>query len=242
MTNKEFSNEFDVLYDSISSMDAPGLDDYEKSVFLTKAQLELVKEVNGPVNKYKTGFEGSDKRRADMRELVLNYTGTPYSITTGLTESSLEVILPSNLFLIKYEAAFFQEEGCPNKTKVDIIPIKYDEYHENLRNPFRKPDKESGFRLDISSKGGNKVAELVVDAPIDTYQLRYVKYPNPIVLQDLGGISSEVLSIDGERNNQECELDEEFHREILDRAVEMAMIAYKQEALSFQVQHAQRNN
>ncbi len=56
MTNKEFSNEFDVLYDSISSMDAPGLDDYEKSVFLNKAQLELEKEVKGPVNKYKTGF------------------------------------------------------------------------------------------------------------------------------------------------------------------------------------------
>ena len=43
MTNEEFSNEFDVLYNSITSNQAPGLDEYEKSVFLTKAQSQLVK-------------------------------------------------------------------------------------------------------------------------------------------------------------------------------------------------------
>ncbi len=35
--NNEFSSEFDVLYNNITSNQAPGLDDYEKSVFLTKA-------------------------------------------------------------------------------------------------------------------------------------------------------------------------------------------------------------
>ena len=38
MDIKEFSNEFDVLYNNIMSNQAPGLDEYEKSVFLTKAQ------------------------------------------------------------------------------------------------------------------------------------------------------------------------------------------------------------
>ena len=43
MTNNEFSNEFDVLYQNITSNQAPGLDEYEKSVFLSKAQDEIVK-------------------------------------------------------------------------------------------------------------------------------------------------------------------------------------------------------
>ena len=37
MNHTEFSNEFDVLYNNIMSNAAPGLNEYEKSVFLTKA-------------------------------------------------------------------------------------------------------------------------------------------------------------------------------------------------------------
>lgn len=44
MTTQEFSNEFDVLYNNIMSNQAPGLDEYEKSIFLTKAQEELVRD------------------------------------------------------------------------------------------------------------------------------------------------------------------------------------------------------
>jgi len=37
MTTTEFSNEFDILYNNVMSNKAPGLEGYEKSVFLTKA-------------------------------------------------------------------------------------------------------------------------------------------------------------------------------------------------------------
>ena len=43
MTVSEFSNEFDVYYNSIATNAAPSIDLYEKSVYLTKAQLEIVK-------------------------------------------------------------------------------------------------------------------------------------------------------------------------------------------------------
>ena len=33
MTNPELENEFDILYNNITSNQAPGLDAYEKSVF-----------------------------------------------------------------------------------------------------------------------------------------------------------------------------------------------------------------
>ena len=58
MTIQEFSNEFDVLYNNIMSNQAPGLDEYEKSVFLTKAQNEILKNYFNPKgNKYQEGFD-----------------------------------------------------------------------------------------------------------------------------------------------------------------------------------------
>ena len=41
MTVEDFSIEFDLLFNNIASNKAPGLNDYEKSLFLTQAQ-ELV--------------------------------------------------------------------------------------------------------------------------------------------------------------------------------------------------------
>lgn len=242
MTTAEFSNEFDILYDSISSASAPGLDEYEKSVFLTKAQLELVKEYNGPINKYKDSFEGSDKRRADLRELVADYSIQPSPMTNGVEDNSQVATLPSDTFLIKWEAGFYTKPGCPKQT-VKIVPCKYDEYHDKKRNPFRRPNKRDGYRLDVQSVDGKKIVELVTLEPLDSYHIRYVKYPTPIVLADLGGISQfEALTIDGESKRTECKLDVELHREILDRAVELAMVAYKQDQLAASVQLNQRNN
>lgn len=71
MTNLEFSNEFDVLYNSITSNQAPGLDEYEKSVFLTKAQDEIVKSYFNPrSNKTQEGFDGNEKRQIDFSMIM----------------------------------------------------------------------------------------------------------------------------------------------------------------------------
>lgn len=71
MTNAEFSNEFDVLYNSITSNQAPGLDEYEKSVFLTKAQDEIVKSYFNPrSNKTQEGFDGNEKRQIDFSMIM----------------------------------------------------------------------------------------------------------------------------------------------------------------------------
>lgn len=71
MTNPEFSNEFDVLYNNITSNQAPGLDEYEKSVFLTKAQDEILKSYFTPgLNKSQEGFDGSEVRQIDFSMII----------------------------------------------------------------------------------------------------------------------------------------------------------------------------
>ena len=71
MTNQEFSDEFDILYNNITSNKIPGLDEYEKSVFLTKAQSEILKEYfNARIDSSNNGFDGSQKRQYDFSKLI----------------------------------------------------------------------------------------------------------------------------------------------------------------------------
>lgn len=86
MTNLEFSNEFDVLYNNITSNQAPGLDEYEKSVFLTKAQDEIVKAYFNPkTNKVHEGFDGNEKRQIDFSMIMRSATfkNTIYTPVVG---------------------------------------------------------------------------------------------------------------------------------------------------------------
>ena len=68
MTNSEFSYQFDILYNNIMSNQAPGLDDYEKSVFLTKAQDELV------LTFYRQGFEVTEQLRKALGNIVSTFS------------------------------------------------------------------------------------------------------------------------------------------------------------------------
>lgn len=75
ISNEEISNRFDVLYNNIMSDQAPGLDDYEKSVFFNKAQLEVLKNhLNPKGNKYAEGFDFSSKRQLDFSTLIKSKT------------------------------------------------------------------------------------------------------------------------------------------------------------------------
>lgn len=70
MTNKEFSNEFDILYNSISSNLAPSLNEYEKSVLLTRAQEELIKELVTGNNQLGKAFDKDEEIRNYLHSLI----------------------------------------------------------------------------------------------------------------------------------------------------------------------------
>lgn len=245
MTTVEFKNEFDILYNNINSNAAPGLDLYEISVYLTKAQLEIIKEYNGPLNKYQKSFEGSDKRRIDLKELIKDYKSTTSIISNDRITSSLQskfFEIPNDVFLIKYEKGNYTKNSCD--IEIDIVPVTLDEFNESKKNPFRKPDKNIAWRLDFNSTVSNTV-EIISTEVITKYHLRYLKYPDPIILTDLSTnpeFTGMGLSIDGITSEQTCKLDKELHREILDRAVELATLDYKENNLQNKVQLNNRNN
>lgn len=245
MSTKEFYEEFNILYNNISSNSSPGLDKYEISVYLTKAQLELIKEYNSDKNKYQKGFDGSDKRRTDLKELLVDHKSTSSTIganrITDILYSKFFTI-PNDIFLVKFEKGSYTKNSCT--FEIPIKPIALDTFNEDVKNPFKKPDKNIAWRLDSNSVSGN-VAEIVSDQPISKYHLRYIKYPEPIILTNLATdpeFTGMNLSIDGVQVEQTCKLNKEIHREILDRATELAVRDYKENSLQNKVQLNNRNN
>lgn len=245
MTTTEFSNEFDILYDNVASKSAPGLDLYEKSVFLTKAQLEIVKNHYLNQNKYQASFEGNEKRRVDLKELIKNYeTSTLLNSDVGISNLSKFYKLPADLFLtIQEQVVFNSNNDCINNKVVKVIPKTYDEYNIQIRNPFKKPDDNIVWRLDYSKQNSIDNVELLSVHDIKKYQLRYIKFPSPIILTSLvlGDFIGMELSINNQTDEQTSELDESIHDEILNRAVELAVRDYKESNLQNKIQTNLRN-
>lgn len=287
MSVEEMDNMFDVLYNNITSNQAPGLNAYEKSVFLTKGQDETLKNYFNPKSKgnnTQEGFDGSAKRQVDFSVLTTvattSATSYTYSLVSGKTDkdgkpvySRTETTAPKSTYsyTVAYDTdgnvlkddsdnvLYIRNEGTdvsgfdtplfdmrentksitlPSKLMyainemvevtrnnkavlLQVIPVKFDEYSRLMCKPYKRPLKYQAWRLtnnDVVNK-----ADIVV-GPSDTltkYTIRYVRRPNPIIVSDLDG-----LSIEGKSTATECELDPILHEEILQRAVELAKIAW----------------
>ncbi len=243
MTTAEFKNEFNIHYNAIATQSAPSIDDYELSVYLTKAQLEIVKNYYDPASNRKLkGFENSEKRRVDLKELVKEFdTNTEITTTLGLTNNSKFFKVPDETFIIIYECLKCNINNC-GETELNVVPKTHDEFNVQYKNPFKRPNKNKVWRLDISKINNDKVVELITPYTVSNYKIRYIKYPKPIIISDLSTtFPGEGLSINGFTNIQQCELNQEIHPEILDRAVQLALRDYKPSGLESKIQIDTRN-
>lgn len=225
MTTEEFSNEFDTLLNSYSNVEVFGktpntveVDEYEKSVFLTNAQEEIVIDLYNGKNPFRDSFEKTEEIRRYLSDLIRTYTtSTKEEGYTGLSNKSVFFKLPEDLWFITYEAVNLKDDelGCMDGEGISVIPVTQDEYHRIKKNPFRGPNERRAVRLDLSEK----VVEIVSKYNIDTYLVRYLARPRPIILSKLPND----LSINGVSDKTECELNPVIHRAILERAVKLAI-------------------
>lgn len=217
----EWSNAFDVKVAEYIRLKRFGFsdpiefDEYEKSLFLTEAQDDTVKEL---YSSSISAFENTEQARRELDSLVTtvycdNTEGT--MITDKYHHTSFRV--PNDCLYIIYEQAKYQsEDKCLADVAVDIIPVTHDEYQRVVKNPFRGPSQNKALRLDISKLQ----TEIVSIHPVKEYFIRYLKYPEPIVLCNL---TDEGVSINGMNIPNTCKLNESIHSKILDRAVRLAL-------------------
>ena len=247
MTNLEMKNAFNVRYNAIASMSAPPIDDYELSLYLTKAQLELVKNYYDSISNRKSkGFESSEKRRVDLKELVKDYkTSTSFTDPSAIHSSSKFYNIPDEVFLSINENLKIVSDDCLNNLIINIKPITHDEFNVQIKNPFKTPDKNIAWRLNTSNISNNQVVEIISPYNLTEnleYRLRYIKYPKPIIITNLQTTyPNENLTIESLFEETECELHTEIHDEIVDRAVQLCMQDYKSEKLQSKIQLDTRN-
>ena len=199
MTLEELSNEFDVIVNSYDNSQSLVFNEYEKSIYLTKAQEYIIKDL------YRN-YEGTEELNSYLKTLIKDKT---YPIEDS---TNIELDYPDNFLYILKEYANINTT-CKSNNRVDVLPITQDEYNEVVGNPFRG-SKSKVLRLEE-----NKI-KLITDLPIISYTMTYLSNPSPIILIDLPN----GLTINNEsKKSTTIETSESIHREILDKAVQLAI-------------------
>lgn len=219
MNLTEFSNEFDTLLNSYAISNPLGidipvatieLDEYEKSVFLTRAQEEIIYEYYSGYNEKRLSFEETEEVRRYLSELI-------ESKELDLTKEKdyYKTKLPEDTWFITYEVAELgKDAGCFEGKYASIIPTKQDDLYRILQNPFKRPNQKRVLRLDEDDNSVILYSKYI----IDKYKLKYLAYPEPIILIDL----PDDVSIRGKIHQNECKLHPMLHRLILEKAVQTA--------------------
>ena len=217
MDVQELSNLFDTLLQPYITKDVSGeqntlaFDEYEKSIFLTKAQEQIVLELYQEL-------EQSEENRKYLSNLIKtgNYVpiGEQDDTLINNTFKSYKVeIEDSVLFMIYEQCTLSDENNCINNKIVSVIPTIHDDLDKVLKNPFKSPNNRKVIRLDFDNK-----IELISKYNISNYKIRYLKKPNPIILVKL-----EDLNIDKKQEVSNGETNPILHERIVQRAVQLAV-------------------
>ena len=219
MNVQEFSNSFDTLLqpyiakESFSEQNNLAFDEYEKSIFLTKAQEQIVLELyqeleqSEEVRKYLSNLIKTDNYVpvGEQDETLINSNFKSYKV-----EISNDI-----LFMIYEQCTLSDKNNCINNKIVSVVPTIHDDLDKVLKNPFKSPNSRKVIRLDFNNK-----IELISKFSISNYKVRYLKKPNPIILVAL----EDNLSINnGDTKVSNGETNPILHERIVQRAVQLAV-------------------
>lgn len=219
MNVQEFSNSFDTLLqpyiakEFFSEQNNLAFDEYEKSIFLTKAQEQIVLELyqeleqSEEVRKYLSNLIKTDNYApvGEQDETLINNNFKSYKVD----------ISNDILFMIYEQCTLSDENNCINNKIVSVVPTIHDDLDKVLKNPFKSPNSRKVIRLDFDNK-----IELISKYNISNYKVRYLKKPNPIILVAL----EDNLSINnGDTKVSNGETNPILHERIVQRAVQLAV-------------------
>ena len=213
MTSNAMQIEFKLLMDKIGAGGA--------ALFLTD---EIYSLLNIAMNKFiskrmygnnprRLGFEETQKRRDDLKELIRDYNIAP-NVHIASSADGGDINKPNGVFVklpSNYRHTIQEECTLHTGKRVSVTPTSYDRYNKIINDPFNSPSKDVVYRLDFYSESTTAAGVTTITPRIELigenntavthYYLRYIKNP-------------EVISAD-----QNCELAEHTHKEIVRMAV-----------------------
>jgi hypothetical protein len=263
MTVEEMENEFNLLYDN-EDQEAPGLNSYEKSLYLTIAANTIVDKIIADALK-----KGSKGRHDDMYRLdeikglerfyQTSVLGTvPTEVDSPVFTSLVKIVPYSKYVKLPKDLAHVLKDyvrlGVADYTNVDLVSTRYEFITRQLRDPFKQPTPVNGYyKLQHGTKETDLYLEIISSptAVYDNYVCFYIKRPRPIILEDLGvaypgfGFSIDGFDIPYQPNEPigpvianppATDLDKGLHRKIVKEAVKIAIKSYRENTLENNVQ------
>lgn len=241
MTVDEMDIRFDILYNNISSNASVPLNAYEKSVFLSQAQRDIIIELYSGRNNMGLSFESTEEARAYLYPLVkkksLEITEAnksnslypkinKYTIDRTVTDEDEKVDKDKSLLDVMFITYEYVNNSIP------VTPVMQDNIHNVFKNPFKKPTKDRALRLDVADK-----IELYASEELTSYDISYICYPHPVVLKDdyvNSGLTIDGIPLQTDENGKLIsissvgDLPESLHPMLVTRAVALAKQAYNQ--------------
>jgi len=189
MTAVEMKYKFDIkMRELLKALNHP-FNTNEINRLFNEAQLKIVRE-------YADFFDRNEDVRKILSCLVYPYSTSTLAASTAHTNGFL-VTLPTDTLNVV-------SERVNDSSDIKIKPMSFDEYIVNINNPFKKPDANNVWRLDLLDS-----QELITDGVVilTSYQCNYIKMPPDIDID----------------NNVDCILQEQIHEDIVNEAIRIAL-------------------
>jgi hypothetical protein len=221
MNINEFSDQYDVLlasylrfkkFDPQKILDSVEINEYEKSLYLTKAQNEIVTELYTGKSIFQESYEQTEQLRRYLADLnTSEVISTFIPSTAGIATGSKTCKIEGDLLYITHEACKVELSNslCDGQEVImACTPISRDEYNSTKDNPFKN---NKVWRVDQDYN----TVELISKHNIKEYRVSYLRTPSPIILEDIYP-----YTINGESDESDSRLHPILHEYILERAVQ----------------------
>ena len=192
MTVKRLSDEFDALVQAYLIPEVYGnsnpiqCDEYEKSVFLTQAQENVL-------TTYYRQFETNEEIRRDLANLVrtetIDITANHKQIDKAISAYTYHISLTNPAWRITYEQVKQDstDSECTGFYALNVVPVTQDEFYRTVNDPFKGPNKKRVLRLDIENSNIVYRGKIELVSSMDLinnyyYFVRYLIKPKDIVL------------------------------------------------------------
>ena len=228
MTVQEMHYEVKLKLNKVDSQDYENLIVPEIDWYLNEAQDIFIKQRYGISNNKRRGFEASQKRIDDLRQIVVKGRILPFTTSTS-DLNAFEACLPTDyLFYIRSRLSISKGD-CGDKDGVSALQIQHDDLNEVLNDPFYSPSFE-WEEVPVVFMGNNSTSctfGAVLGYSDGTFALNNLRLDylrHPLRISWANGITGGYTYPNGNpaAGLQNCELAEHTHHEIVDIAVMIA--------------------
>jgi len=216
--------EFGIRFDQVDNQSKPDFTPLERDTFLNNAIREFIKKRFGLDPQSKVGFESDSDTISALSTLHVESPQTqveltPNNLTDGIYSINLDDLTTEPWFITKVQIRA-TKDNCPSK-KIDCRYKPIDLLNDRFSTPSYKW-KRCPFRISSTSTTGKSAIYMFTedDFEITSSLVSYIKKPNVVFIGGYNQIDGLYDAADPKVN---CDLDENYHDEIVDIAVSLAL-------------------